>query len=209
MTSSIHGLILAGGQSTRMGTDKAFIELGAVGQPLVLVSRDALLAAGATTVRCVGGDGDRLRALDLEVLDDEHPGEGPLGGLLTGIRAATGAVRVRRGAGAADAPTDDKIVVVLTCDLPAIDAATVTALVEALTADETADAAVPMLDGRRQILTAAYRVRVLGRLDEQYLAGERSVRRAVASLRVVELEDIDRKALVDVDHPEDLDQWKD
>jgi molybdopterin-guanine dinucleotide biosynthesis protein A len=207
MTASIHGLILAGGQSTRMGTDKAFLELEAVGKPLVAVSRDALLGAGATSVRCVGGDGDRLRALDLEVLDDEHPGEGPLGGLLTGLRAATGAVRVRRGGG--DAPAEDKIVVVLTCDLPAIDAATVTALVEALAADETADAAVPMLDGRRQILTAAYRVRVLGRLDEQFLAGERSVRRAVASLRVVELEDIDREALVDVDHPEDLDQWKD
>jgi len=187
------GVVLAGGRSTRMGTDKAFLELPGVGKPLVCVSRDALLEGGATHVYSIGGDHDRLQALGFDARPDEHPNEGPLGGLLTGLRVASAP------------PTQG--VVVLTCDLPAIDADAVRAIVTTLFADPRYEVALPMLDGKRQILTAAYRPECTVPIAKAFRAGERSVRRVVDRMRVVEVEGIEPFRLRDVDRPVDLDPW--
>src|SRR5687768_5401850 len=97
------GAVLTGGASRRMGADKALVE----GDGLAMARRaaDALWAAGATEVMAVGGDAQALGRLSLEVVRDLHPGEGPLGGILTALAA-----------------TDEDVVVVLACDLVAADA---------------------------------------------------------------------------------------
>src|SRR5205085_1408893 len=48
---------------------------------------DALRAAGADPVVAIGGDEPALRALGLTVVADAHPGEGPLGGIITALEA--------------------------------------------------------------------------------------------------------------------------
>jgi molybdopterin-guanine dinucleotide biosynthesis protein A len=187
------GVVLAGGRSTRMGTDKAFLELATIGKPLVCVSRDALLEAGADRVYSVGGDRERLGALGFDPRPDDYPNEGPLGGLLTGLDLADPSLRA---------------VVVLTCDLPAIDADAVSKLVDTLLSDDHYDAAVPVLDGKRQILTAAYRPRCRVDFLAAFHAGERSVRRVVDRLRVVGVEGIEPHRLRDLDRPDDLAAWE-
>jgi molybdopterin-guanine dinucleotide biosynthesis protein A len=203
------GIVLAGGRSARMGTDKAFIPVPVVPtagtdevagdavatdtdgfEPMAAIALRALRDAGATPVVAVGGDAARLGALGYVTWPDDHPDEGPLGGLLTGLRRA---------------PLD--IVVVLTCDMPAIDAASVRGLVQTLSADIDADVAIPLVGGVAQVLTAAYRRRALAPLETAFAAGERSVKRAVRDLRVVRVDHLDPSRLVDLDRPEDVENY--
>jgi len=179
------GAVLTGGSSTRMGTDKATLEVG--GRALAATVARALDEAGASSVLCIGGDLVGLAALGLDARPDEHPGQGPLGGLITALGLAT---------------TD--LVVVLSCDLPAIDAATVSALVSALVAAPTASVAAPVVGRHTQTLTAAYRRSARPHLAQAFVAGERSVRRALAGLGLAPVGDLDPTRLVDVDRPADL-----
>lgn len=68
--------ILAGGRSTRMGSDKAFLDLN--GKPLIAHALD-LLRAITQEVKIVG-DPQKFSAL-APVIDDIYPARGPLGGI--------------------------------------------------------------------------------------------------------------------------------
>jgi molybdenum cofactor guanylyltransferase len=179
------GAVLTGGRSSRMGTDKAMLEIG--GRPLVLITAEALRSAGAAEVLAIGGDQLALAHLHLDARADDHPGEGPLGGLVTALRQAS-----------------HDLVAVLACDMPTIDGPTVLALVEALAADPTTDGVVAVTEGRIQALTAVYRRRALGDLEAAFAAGERSVRRAIAGIGIAQVPDLDPDRLADVDRPADL-----
>ena len=179
------GAVLTGGSSTRMGTDKALLEVH--GRALAVVAADALTAAGADEVLAVGGDLAALARLGLDARADDHPGEGPLGGILTALRHAS-----------------HDLVVVLACDMPGIDATVVSALVRALADDPDADVAAADGGGQVQALTAAYRREGRPVLAARFAAGERAVRRAIAPLRVVLVDGLTPEALADVDRPEDL-----
>lgn len=76
-----HALILAGGASSRMGQDKALLDIA--GQSLLQRMLELVAAAGlqATVVgREATADDNWLG------IADEHPGQGPLAGLATGLR---------------------------------------------------------------------------------------------------------------------------
>jgi molybdopterin-guanine dinucleotide biosynthesis protein A len=161
-----------------MGTDKALLEVDGVA--LAVRVADALRAAGANRVVAVGGDGPALTALGLDAVADQHPGEGPLGGILTALAAV-----------------DDEVVVVLACDLPDPDPAAIRRVVAAL---GEGDVAAPP----GELLHAAYHRRAEGHLAAAFAAGERAPRRAVEGLRVVEVADLPPAALADADRPDDL-----
>lgn len=168
-----------------MGRDKALLEVA--GRPLAAVAAGALEGAGASEVFCVGGDLGGLRAQGLVVAADQHPGEGPLGALITALGLAT-----------------EDVVMVLSCDLPGASATAVAAVVHSLTTAPRADLAVPVAGGRRQWLHAAYRRRTLPHWAAAFAAGERSLRRPAAHLEVVDVEGLDSSWLLDVDVPGDL-----
>jgi molybdenum cofactor guanylyltransferase len=82
---SVSAAIMAGGKSIRMGQDKAWIELD--GEPLIRrVAR--VLAEVADEVIVVAND-PRYEALGLTVVRDRYPQGGALGGIATGVGAAT------------------------------------------------------------------------------------------------------------------------
>lgn len=148
---------------------------------------EALAAAGAHRVLTVGGDRAGLRAAGLETVGDEHPGQGPLGGILTALRAL-----------------DDDIVVVAACDLPGADPDALGAVVDALAAHPDAAVAAPLHDGRLELLHGAWRRAARGPLADAFALGERAVYRAVSSLAVIAVTDLPAAALADADRPEDL-----
>jgi molybdopterin-guanine dinucleotide biosynthesis protein A len=184
------GIVLVGGTSSRMGTDKAYLDPGDGRGVLVERSRQALSDAGAPRVLSVGGDVGRLAGLGFDAYADDVVGSGPLAGLITGLRVA---------------PLP--LTVVLTCDLPAIDATTVRALVAELDGHPDADAVIPVIDGRRQVLTAGYRTQALAALQRAFADGERSVRRAATALRVIEIDRLDPGSFVDLDRPEEVEHY--
>jgi molybdopterin-guanine dinucleotide biosynthesis protein A/rhodanese-related sulfurtransferase len=168
-----------------MGEDKALSVVA--GRPLVTVVSGALRGAGADPVLAVGGDAAALARLGLVAVPDDHPGVGPLGGVLTALRHAPG-----------------ELVAVLACDLPAADAESVSCVVAALAGAEDADCAVPVVDGRPEPLFAVWRRRARPRLLAAFDSGERSVRRVVESLDRVAVAGVPAAALADVDDPAEL-----
>jgi len=187
LSLSFVGAVLTGGASRRMGRDKALIDIA--GRSLAVRTAAALTEAGAGRVVCVGGDLVALAAEGLAVVPDDHPGEGPLGGVLTALHLA--------------APGD--LVAVLAVDHARPDAAAVHAVVATLAADPSADLVVPLVEGRRQWLHGAWRAERCGAIvAAAFAAGERSIHRGVAGLRVVDLVGIEAHAVADLDRPEDL-----
>jgi molybdopterin-guanine dinucleotide biosynthesis protein A len=165
-----------------MGHDKALLEVD--GRPLAGIASDALAGAGAAEVLIIGGDRATLEPFGTRFVDDGWPGEGPLGGVVTALRAAV-----------------HDPVVVLACDLPHIVPAAVTAVLHAL---GDADAAIPDVDGRRQVLVAAYRRACREPLEAALMAGERALRHATRQLHVATVDLTDRGWVLNVNRPADL-----
>lgn len=177
--SPVAGVVLTGGASRRMGTDKAFVEVG--GRPMVRRVADALVGAGCSPVECQGGDADRLSELGLAVVADTVAGAGPL--------AAIGQALERH-------PT----VVVAACDLPGLDASTVRRLVDAVR--DGATAAVAVADGRRHLVTcwtAPTRDAVIAAVAR----GRRSVMATLAGVGAVDVE-VAPDVVRNVNRPVDL-----
>lgn len=183
--ASFAGYVLCGGASRRMGRDKALLPVDGV--PLARRVADALVVAGASSVEAVGGDAPALCAAGLAHRPDRWPGEGPLGGVITALGAAS-----RPG-----------VAVVLSCDLVAPAPEAIHLVVRAL-ATSGADVAVPVVEGRHQWLHAAWHRRVGSIVGDLFAAGERSVAGAVLALRVEEVTGVAPVALADADRPEDL-----
>jgi len=137
------GVILAGGESTRMGTDKALFELH--GKPMGEWVADAM--TGFDKVVVVG----RRRGLaGLEAISDLHPrAAGPLSGLQT-------ALTVFR------AP-----LVLVAVDQPLVRAETLARLAEKAASNETAIC----VDGRPQVTCAAYATTCLDEANRQLRTG--------------------------------------
>ncbi|MDQ0113546.1 molybdenum cofactor guanylyltransferase [Paenibacillus harenae] len=105
----LHGLILAGGQSSRMGTDKALLQIN--GQPLLYRLASQLAALGMK-VTVAAGSPEREREYRAALAElapqtsfefDRYPGCGPLSGLHAGL-----------------ATIDKGWVFVVACDMPSI-----------------------------------------------------------------------------------------
>lgn len=185
MSLAFDGAVLCGGESLRMGTDKALVEID--GRPMAARVLDALRESGASEVAAIGGDLVALEALGLPPVADDHPGEGPLGATVTALRRV------------GTEPT----VVVLGCDLIAPSSRVVAALVQRLSEGD-ADVVVPRADRRPQWMHAAWRRRVSDVLAAVFDSGERSLFGAVHGLDVDFWDAGDPAAFRDADGPEDL-----
>lgn len=168
-----------------MGTDKCFVPYD--GAPLVRRVADALARAGAVSVHCIGGDGDRLRSLGLEARPDAHPGEGPLGAV----------VQVLEDDGAAE------LTAILAVDLLRPDPATIRVLAERA-AIEPADVTLPRSDGHLQVMHGVWRRSAAPHLRARYAAGERSLTGAIAGLGAVRAIELTSPSFLDADTPEQL-----
>lgn len=127
------GVVLAGGRSSRMGRDKALIEIG--GRTLLQRALDTL--APHVDELLVIGDPEKYGHVAARVIADDIPGVGPLGGITTAMRHAQHAR-----------------LLVLACDMPHVTSRLVERLKEGLT--EGRSAFVPACDGQVEPLAAAY-----------------------------------------------------
>jgi molybdopterin-guanine dinucleotide biosynthesis protein A len=75
------GVVLAGGKSTRMGRDKAFVEVD--GKPMIQHALE-LLRPQVKELLLIG-DPRKYRRFHDEIVEDELEGLGPLGGIVTAM----------------------------------------------------------------------------------------------------------------------------
>ena len=201
MPARFSGAVLCGGQSRRFGRDKATYVFN--GTPLAKISLLALREAGASEVFSIGGDVEALADMGFRAVPDEHPGEGPLGGIICALRqaalgqAALGhdallGAALDRSANADDPSSEDidvkardsraqdrsseDICVVLACDLPWASASAVCEVVSELASDPNLNAVLPIgEDDIPQYLHGAWRLRCLPSLEAAFARGGRSV----------------------------------
>jgi molybdopterin-guanine dinucleotide biosynthesis protein A len=146
-------VILAGGKSSRMGRDKAFLEIG--GETLLAGQIKIVRAAGAAEIFISGRAEIDYCRFGQKVLLDKFSAAGPLAG-------------VERALAAANWPR----VLVLAVDLPAMDADFLSAL-----AGNGADnlGAIPRVAGNLEPLAAFYPKAALPLVESLLEAGENSV----------------------------------
>lgn len=193
------GIVLAGGQSRRMGQDKAFVSF--LGQTLLQRAVQRVQQA-CLPVLVVAPEERRtaLESLGLRVVADTFPHGGPLAGLHAGLLAA-----------------GDGYHFVVSCDQPFVEPALVRHLLRravsspprqgaARRAPEPAsperrpaspadpsgsgtgpDAVVPRVGGKLQVLHAVYHGRVAEVAERSLRNGERAIRSVLEHLRWLEV----------------------
>jgi molybdopterin-guanine dinucleotide biosynthesis protein A len=150
---NVGGIVLCGGQSSRMGRPKAWLPFGG---ELMLPRVVRLLREAVEPVVVVAAPGQDVPPLppEVAVVRDEEQGRGPLQGLAAGLHALRGKV---------DAAY------LSSCDVPFLKPAFVRRLVELL---GDADVCVPRAGGYHHPLAAVYRLAVAG-AAERLLAENR------------------------------------
>jgi molybdopterin-guanine dinucleotide biosynthesis protein A len=81
--SPVAGFVLAGGRSSRMGRDKALLEIG--NMPLVVRAAKLLLEGLVDPVKVIGPPQLLSAQSGLSVQPDLYPGAGPLGGIASAL----------------------------------------------------------------------------------------------------------------------------
>jgi len=80
--SSVTGIILSGGKSTRMKTDKAFLKLG----PKVMIEELILrVEKKFSKLMIIANDREKYMKFGIRVTGDIMPDKGPLGGIYTAL----------------------------------------------------------------------------------------------------------------------------
>jgi len=171
-TDQIAGFILAGGESTRMGRDKALLELG--GEALIVRTARLVesVAGGATVI----GDSGAYRALGLRTIGDDWPGAGPLGGIATALRASSA-----------------RWSLVVACDLPYLTKPWLDYAIGRAFASR-AEAVVPMSALGAEPLCAIYHERAETAIRAALAQGTRKVTEALKNLSVETIEPAEWKA---------------
>lgn len=81
------GIVVAGGRSRRLGTDKRRLQLWGDAGPTLLAHAVALLAPHCAEVIVVLNDAEAWDDLPARLVPDAYPAAGALGGVLTGLEA--------------------------------------------------------------------------------------------------------------------------
>lgn len=177
--------ILAGGESRRMGRDKAKLDFR--GEQLLERIAGEAMAVAPTTV--LGrDDAEAFDLPEVEFLPDREPDLGPIGGLRTALAAF------------------EEPVAVLGCDMPLVDAGAIRWLIDAYESAGAPEGLVAEAGGDLQPLFAVY-TRAVDRVAEAMIEeGERSLRRLCrrAGLPVREVPKWVAEQLVNVNTPEEF-----
>ena len=177
--------ILAGGTSTRMGTNKGLMPIR--GRPLILAAADALRGRFGELF-IVSDDAAAFAFTGLPVIPDRAPGKGPLEGIASALEAAR---------------LDTLFVVA--CDMPEIDFALMERL---LAAPPEYDCAVPRVGpGLYEPLFAVYRKSALPAMNAALAAGRRNVQAVFPLLKTLYV-DADRPSgILNLNTPREVERY--
>ena len=188
--SPLSAVILAGGRSVRLGTDKALIPW--LGRPLIETVLDRVSRVAADLIAVTNAP-DLLEHLPARLVPDVVPGAGSLGGILSGLLAAT-----------------NEHSLVVACDMPFLD---VELLRHMAALSREYDVLVPHLAEGIEPLHAIYSNACIEPIREVVNRGGRRIVEFFPRVRVryIEQEVIDRfdphhLSFFNINTPEDLER---
>ena len=171
MRAAVRGYVLAGGSSSRFGSDKALARLG---RKTVLSRMCALIENVAGSVRVVAAAGRYPDFRDMTV-PDRWPGEGPLGGIITALRATA-----QRNGGEWN--------LIVSCDMPFLTREWLGHVIEQTIASGT-EVIVPRSEHGLEPLCACWMTAAVDRLHGAFDEGVRKVTEAMKRLRMEVLDE--------------------
>ena len=174
--ASVRGYVLAGGASSRFGTDKAIAEL----QGQTMLARTAKLLSSAVSCVKIVSPAAKVSDAAYKTIPDRWPGEGPLGGILTALHDAQG-----------ESGTNIWCLIV-SCDMPFLTTEWLRFLAERAV-QSGAEAAVPKSAHGWEPLCACWRVSAAEIVLPNFEAGTRKVTEALNALHVEVLDEKDWK----------------
>jgi molybdopterin-guanine dinucleotide biosynthesis protein A len=185
---TISGVVLAGGQSRRLGRNKALEKIGGV--PLIERAVGALGQLSDDLV-IVTNDPALYGGLGARLIGDVWPGMGSLGGIYSGLREA----RYERA-------------LVVACDMPFLNLSLLRFMVELA---QDYDVIIPRFDGYLEPLHAIYSRACLGPIEAQLAEADLRIINFLSQVRVYYLDeatlgayDPQHLSLFNVNTPADL-----
>lgn len=154
--TTVHAFIQAGGRSSRMGTDKAWLEIN--GRPMierVLAAAQPVAASISIVINSTNPNADRYRELaakwNARLLFDLHDHKGPLGGIHTALKACG----------------ENESALILACDMPFLTSEFLSFLWQChQSANQQSITVATDQEGRLQPLAAIYSQACLSAMEE-------------------------------------------
>ncbi len=175
--ANVRGFVLAGGGSRRFGRDKALVEFD--GEPLIARLCRILQAATSAPVQIIG-DAAKYSGIGVECITDRWPGEGPLGGIITALKATD------------DSAFQDSWSLIIGCDMPFLTSEWLRHVADRAVASE-ATVVVPESSHGLEPLCACWRASAAPALSRVFQGGVRRVTDAMKQLPMEVLDAADWK----------------
>lgn len=170
LVPDVAAFVLAGGKSTRMGRDKAFVDYDG----RTLLARMLDLARSVTADVRIVGSREKFRSY-AAVVEDAFRDCGPLGGIEAALRASSSELNL-----------------ILASDMPFVSREFLQYLIDQARMAPEAGVVVPLADGRRQPLCAVYRVEFAAVAENSLRVGQYRIDRLFERVRtrVIEPEEL-------------------
>lgn len=180
--SDISGVILAGGQSTRFGENKAFARFEGI--PLIFRVLKAINKHSFPEVMLVTNSPQDYRTLPVKVIQDDVSYQGPLSGIATALRYA----RHER-------------IFVVGCDMPLLHLADIHTVIQQSAA---VDATISISNGIPSYLMAVYSRSLLAPIERYLATGERSIQGFCQAIENVAWVALEGQSATNVNTKQDL-----
>lgn len=151
-SGQVTGIALAGGASRRMGRNKALLPME--GMSLIERTVRALDKVSGRVILSTN-DPESYQFLGLECVPDLYVGQGPMAGLHAALKSSRSTWNL-----------------VAACDMPYIHERFLQGLLDLANKQDTAEAVIPVVEGRMHPLLAAYRRETAESLERRLIRGQ-------------------------------------
>ncbi|MGX6445459.1 molybdenum cofactor guanylyltransferase [Neobacillus sp. K501] len=169
-------IILSGGKSSRMGTNKALLKINEktnierIADKLKILFDDIIL---------VTNEPEQYKFLGLKMVEDQYPGMGPLAGVHAGLEVS-----------------DFEVNFVVACDMPFISVELANALVNNCS---HYDAVVPVINGKQHPLFSVFKKETANKIEHSIADGRLRMKHLLDDLNVLYLTETELRALCQLD----------
>ncbi|PAE43550.1 molybdenum cofactor guanylyltransferase [Bacillus sp. 7884-1] len=169
-------IILAGGKSSRMGTNKALLKLN---EKTTIERMVDILKIYFDDIILVTNDMESYQFLGVKMVSDHYPGKGPLAGFHAGLMAS-----------------DYDVNFITACDMPFIAGELAATLVNMI---DHHDALVPVINGKMQTLCAVFQKKSVAKIEECIENGRLPIKHLLEHLNVLYVTEKELQAYSNID----------